>query len=111
MDQVKFFKGCLPKTLLVAFLNTLSHIISKFGAAMKASIKGILTKSWAASLFKFQWKNLIKENFLDRFWLVLMSPDSSSNSNQKVKGKSILTKSKKLNNHRTGNPGPANIEA
>ena len=53
----------------------------------------------------------MKENFLDRFWLVLMSPDSSSNSNQKVKGKSILTKSKKLNNHRTGNPGPANIEA
>ena len=26
MDQVKFFKGCLPQVLLGPFLNTLSHI-------------------------------------------------------------------------------------
>ena len=27
MDEVKFFKGCLPQILLGSFLNTLSHII------------------------------------------------------------------------------------
>ena len=27
MDQVKFFKGCLPQILLGAFLNTLSHLL------------------------------------------------------------------------------------
>ena len=26
MDQVKFFKGCLPQILLGPFLNTLSHL-------------------------------------------------------------------------------------
>ena len=26
MDQVKFFKGCLPQVLLGPFLNTLSHM-------------------------------------------------------------------------------------
>ena len=26
MDQVKFFKGCLPQILLGLFLNTLSHL-------------------------------------------------------------------------------------
>ena len=27
MDQVKFFKGCLPQVLLGPFLNTLSHLL------------------------------------------------------------------------------------
>ena len=26
MDQVKFFKGCLPQILLGPFLNTLAHM-------------------------------------------------------------------------------------
>ena len=28
MDQVKFFKGCLPQVLVVPFLNTLSRILA-----------------------------------------------------------------------------------
>ena len=30
MDQVKFFKGCLPQILLGPFLNTLSHLSIDF---------------------------------------------------------------------------------
>ena len=43
MDQVKFFKGCLPQTLLGPFLNTLSDIFDKslnkffFGSPIVAS--------------------------------------------------------------------------
>ena len=29
MDQVKYFKGCLPQILLGPFLNTLSHLFRK----------------------------------------------------------------------------------
>ena len=53
------------------------HIISKLRVIMKTSIKGILTKSCAASPFKFQLQNLIKD-FLGP-GLVSISPDSSSN--------------------------------
>ena len=35
MDQVKFFKGCLPQILLGPFLNTLSH----FGTVIPINIK------------------------------------------------------------------------
>ena len=35
MDQVKFFKGCLPQILLGPFLNTLSH----FGIVIPINIK------------------------------------------------------------------------
>ena len=53
------------------------HIISKLCVVMKASIKGILTKSCAARPFKFQWQNLIKDSLGPGF--VSISPDSSNN--------------------------------
>ena len=40
------------------------HRISKSWVLIKASIKGALIKSWAARPFKFQWQNLIGEDFL-----------------------------------------------
>ena len=40
------------------------HRISKLWVLTKASIKGTLIKSWAARPFKFQWQNLIGEDFL-----------------------------------------------
>ena len=37
MDQVKFFKGCLPQILLGPFLNTLSHMwcVARFGTILQ----------------------------------------------------------------------------
>ena len=41
------------------------HRRSKLWVLIKASVKGILIKSWAARPFKFQWENLKIEDFLD----------------------------------------------
>ena len=37
MDQVKFFKGCLPQILLGPFLNTLSHMPGHIGLKSQAT--------------------------------------------------------------------------
>ena len=37
MDQVKFFKGCLPQTLLGPFLHTLSHMLAHIGLKSQAT--------------------------------------------------------------------------
>ena len=38
MDQVKFFKGCLPQILLGLFLNTLSHVLILVEPLMHVSV-------------------------------------------------------------------------
>ena len=35
MEQVKFFKGCIPQTLLDPFLNTLPHIKQEMQVQVK----------------------------------------------------------------------------
>ena len=44
---------------------------------MKASIKGTFTKSCAASPFRFQWQNLMADDFLGPGF-ISMSPDFRS---------------------------------
>ena len=61
------------------------HVISKLCVLMKAFIKYILTKLWAASPLKFQWQNLITEDLLGPTLLVSISSDSSSNTHFKLK--------------------------
>ena len=38
------------------------HTMSKLLVVIKVYINGTLIKSWAASLFKFQWKNLMLDD-------------------------------------------------
>lgn len=59
-------------------LRRCNYIISKLCVVMIAFIKDILTKPCEASLFRFQWDNLVEEDLL-RSGIVSISPDSNSN--------------------------------
>ena len=53
---------------------------------IKASIKGTLIKSWTARLFKFQWQNLIGEDFLGPGF-VSISPEITKSIFEKIVSK------------------------
>ena len=59
------------------------HRISKSWVLIKASIKGALIKSWAARPFKFQWQNLIGEDFLGPGF-VSVSPEFTKSIFEKI---------------------------
>ena len=42
MDQVKFFKSCLPESLLGPFLNTLSHMPLKLNLVFQTFVTLLL---------------------------------------------------------------------
>ena len=62
------------------------HRISKLWVLVKASIKGTLVKSWAARPFKFQWQNLIGEDFLGHEFISI-SPEFTKSIFEKIVAK------------------------
>ena len=67
------------------------HRISKLWVLVKASIKGTLIKSWAGRPFKFQWQNLIGEEFPGPGF-VSISPEFTKSILEKI----VLKKQKKI---------------
>ena len=70
MDQVKFFKGCLPKNLLRSFLNTWTHLYL-FSCLRPATLlkKRLWHRCFPVNFTKFLRTHLLKE----RLWWLLLS--------------------------------------
>ena len=62
------------------------HRISKLWVLIKTSITGTLMKSWAARPFKFQWQNVIGEDFLGPGF-VSISPEFTKSIFEKIVSK------------------------
>ena len=70
MDQVKFFKGCLPQILFGPFLNTLSHLFWSSSFLIKTSISlMIIFQMIVFNLLNFAFPNILSLKIFD--WSIL----------------------------------------